>query len=54
MNMSRHPNYWFLPLSHKAGRILLIVPQPESEPMTLEWKHGVLTTGLPGKSLSYF
>ena len=29
-----------------------LIPQPGIESMTLQWKHGVLTTGLPGKSLN--
>ena len=28
----------------------ILVPQPEIKPMPLQWKHGVLTTGPPGKS----
>ena len=32
----------------------ILVPWPEIEPVTLQWKHGVLTTGLLGKSLHLF
>ena len=30
----------------------ILIPQPGIEPVTLQWKHGVLITGLPGKSLT--
>ena len=29
-------------------------PQPGMEPCLLQWNHGVLTTGMPGKSLQQF
>ena len=32
----------------------ILVPRPGMEPNRLHWKHSVLTTGLPGKSLYYF
>ena len=37
-------------LFRSACRIL--VPQPGIEPGPLQWKHGFLTTGPPGKSLT--
>ena len=43
--------FYFL-LYHAACRIL--VPQPEMEPRPLQWKCGVLSTGLPGKFLFAF
>ena len=33
----------------------VLVSRPGTEPMPLQWKHGILTTGLPGKSeFKYF
>ena len=32
----------------------ILVPQPGIEPGLLQWKHQVLTTGLPGNSLLFF
>ena len=34
--------------SHVAHRLL--VPQPGIEPVSLQWKHEILTTRPPGKS----
>ena len=41
--------FFFLPCCTACE---ILIPQPGIEPMTLQWKHGVLTTGLPGKSLN--
>ena len=38
----------FIWLPHAAYMILVL--QPRNEPTPLQWKHGVLTTGSPGKS----
>ena len=32
----------------------ILVPRPGMEPVPLQWKHGVLTTGPPGKSLKVY
>ena len=40
--------YLCLYFGHETCEIL--VPKPEIEPLPLQWKHGVLITGLPGKS----
>ena len=40
--------YLYFWLHHTAFQIF--VPQPVSNLWPLQWKHGVLTTGLPGKS----
>ena len=42
---------FFFWLHHTACGIL--VPQPGIEPVPLQWKHGILTTGPPGNSQPY-
>ena len=45
-------NFYFSWLCHTACRIL--IPSPGTTVSSLQWKHGVLTTGPPGKSLTFF
>lgn len=40
--------FFFWPLRDACG---ILVLQPESKPMPQHWEHGVLSTGLPEKSL---
>ena len=42
----------FFLLHHAACGIL--IPQPGSNPHPLQWEHGILTTGPPGKSLQRY
>ena len=43
--------FFFWP-GHPCG--MQDLPQPRVKPVPLNWEHRVLTTGLPGKSLSWF
>ena len=43
--------FFFLPCCMASGISVLL---PRITPMPLHWKHGVLTTGLPGESLLHF
>ena len=45
-------NFYFSWLCHTACRIL--IPSLGTTVSSLQWKHGVLTTGPPGKSLTFF
>ena len=43
--------FW-LHLAAKTNTLQDLVPQPGTEVVAPQWKHRVLTTGPPGKSLS--
>ena len=49
----KHESKFFFFWPHPAA-CRILVPRPGTEPVPLQWKHGVLTTGLPGNSLKLF